>query len=310
MEPPTATRTLILVGCLLPWDSWGNPLNGWIRSGSTPARALDSLDGLIVLALGIFVVLLGASRLAGFDLPGYRVIMVSLGLLAVGAAVYERANLHVMCFSQYAVEPLYCWTKVGNGIYAIGAGGAIVAVASFSGRWGLALRVLVRAAQVAKPKRLSPSAAGLIRAAVVIAGGLIVSMGCFLPWVATVYKASYEPGSLLASISGVDGRDGQVVLALGALLVLLGASRFAGFGLFGYRPIVVTLGLLAVGAAVYEAVNVHTGSTTGFTPQVLVTTNIGNGIYAIGAGGAIVAVASLLGASGDRLLRPLRRDTT
>jgi hypothetical protein len=68
------------------------------------------------------------------------------------------------------------------------------------------------------------------------------------------------------------------------VLVLALVDRWADNG---YRLLMALLGLLAVGAAWYEGAGVASGSS--------LETTVGFGLYAIGAGGVIVTVTSLIG---------------
>ena len=113
-------------------------------------------------------------------------------------------------------------------------------------------------------------------------GGLLILAGPRLPW-------SVSAGAGWSS-SGMDfgnGNLGSLISWLGiVVLVLALVDRWTDNG---YRLLMALLGLLAVAAAWYEGAGVASGSP--------LETTVGFGLYAIGAGGVIVTVTSLIGSA-------------
>ena len=134
-----------------------------------------------------------------------------------------------------------------------------------------------------------------LSAAASTAGGLLVLVGCYLPWSVLHFGVGQLPP---ISTSGMDtGDDGRIVAALGLVVVLASLSHLLsalrGQPLPGYRLLMVILGLLAVGAAFYEG-----SGSSGTSP--FGTSSMGIGVIAIGLGGFLVVVAASFLGYADR----------
>lgn len=145
-------------------------------------------------------------------------------------------------------------------------------------------RVGKAAAPVAAPSgavALTPN----VWAAVGAIGGLIVVAGAFLPWI-TITAAFV--GTITRN--GIDGGgDGLIAVGLGAVIALIGlsgATQNAG----RVKPGLIVFGLIAIGLAVLEGNNVQNKIAT-LDESLRTLAAIGLGLYTIGIGGALAALA-------------------
>jgi hypothetical protein len=120
-----------------------------------------------------------------------------------------------------------------------------------------------------------------LAAAAVAVGGLMVAAGAFLPW-ATVVGLS---------VSGIEGSDGWIVLAIGGLLTLIGLGSVRGAGSATAAGAGVLVGLVAAGIGIWKYSSVKDIGGDDVLASVLV--QVGAGIYLIIVGGLIGALASL-----------------
>jgi hypothetical protein len=129
---------------------------------------------------------------------------------------------------------------------------------------------------------------------VLLAAGALVVIGSFLPWI-SVYSAF---GTI--SRSGIEGGgDGIITLVLGIGIVVIGATRFLGMvepsGFVRFWPPLVA-GLIAVGLALFDGINVSSrieGATTQY-----VSGSTGAGLWVVGVGGALSALAAMRSRAG------------
>jgi hypothetical protein len=135
-------------------------------------------------------------------------------------------------------------------------------------------------------------------AATVALGGALIILGSCLTW--ETWVDSFQPGELVSgSETGLEGGDGVVSVLIGVVIVLLGILYLRRPGLPGGRVGVFALGWVSIVATLYEGSILQ--SQLDNTRQVV--GHLGIGLYVIGAGGAIVAVISVLGQH-----KPFRRD--
>ena len=110
-----------------------------------------------------------------------------------------------------------------------------------------------------------------------IAGGTLIAIGSFLPWV----SATSGFGSI--SKSGLEGGDGVITLLLGAVLAVIGISRFGGSQTSRAAGITEVFAILICGGVlVYDYVDVS-GRSSEFSND-FVAVSVGPGLYAIGIG--------------------------
>jgi hypothetical protein len=124
---------------------------------------------------------------------------------------------------------------------------------------------------------------------VVIAGGALVILGSFLPWI-SVNSAFGTIGR-----SGMDGGgDGVITLVLGVGIVVIGATRFLGMvapsGAIRFWPPLLA-GIIAVALAVIEGI--YVSDRLAGTTSEYVSGSTGSGIWAIGIGGVLTALAAI-----------------
>lgn len=90
---------------------------------------------MITVFLGVVIALLGLTRLQRPGLPGNRLVMVLLGVIAIGAAWFEGTTIqHNLAASTSA----YVTASVGIGIYVMGVAGVLVVLTSMFGEPGVA----------------------------------------------------------------------------------------------------------------------------------------------------------------------------
>ena len=112
--------------------------------------------------------------------------------------------------------------------------------------------------------------------ALAIGAGLIV-VGSFMPW------ASVGPFSM----NGTDG-DGIFTLGIGLILAVLAVLNLGGRGMgMTVRVLAVLGGAAAVGIVLLD------GSDLMDAPLSLIEVSVGAGMYVVGIGGAVVALAGL-----------------
>jgi hypothetical protein len=115
---------LFAVGSFLPWATASSAFASASKSG------MEGGDGMITVFLGIVIALLGLMRLQRPGLPGSRAAMVLLGVIALGLAIFEGANISNRLAETTSA---YVVTSVGIGIYVMGVGAVLVIAASLFG---------------------------------------------------------------------------------------------------------------------------------------------------------------------------------
>jgi uncharacterized membrane protein len=136
-------------------------------------------------------------------------------------------------------------------------------------------------------------------ALVTMLGGLLVGVGSFLPWLTIM-----APFVGTLSRSGLDGGgDGVFTLVVGVAALGIGLARFAT----PLRPLIqrapILAGLLALGIAVLDLVNVNDKiSSIGTSPYV--HAYVGSGLYLLVVG-ALVTVAGGLVVTDSGGRRPI-----
>lgn len=130
---------------------------------------------------------------------------------------------------------------------------------------------------------------------VLLAGGALVVLGSFLPWI------SLNGAFGTISRSGLDGGgDGIITLVLGIGIVVIGATRLLGIaepsGFVRFWPPLVA-GLIAVGLAILDGINVSS-KIQGITTQY-VSGSTGAGLWVIGVGGVLSALAAMRSRAGS-----------
>jgi hypothetical protein len=120
-----------------------------------------------------------------------------------------------------------------------------------------------------------------LAAATVAVGGLMIAAGAFLPW-ATVVGLS---------VSGTEGSDGWIVLALGAVLSFIGLRNLRSAGSATATAAGVLVGLVAAGVGIWKYASVKDIGGGDVLASALV--QVGAGVYLIIVGGLIGALASL-----------------
>lgn len=126
---------------------------------------------------------------------------------------------------------------------------------------------------------------------VILAGGALVVIGSFLPWI-SVNSAFGTLGR-----SGMDGGgDGVITLVLGVGIVVIGATRFLGMvapsGVIRFWPPLLA-GIIAVALAIIEGM--YVSDRLQGTTSEYVSGSTGAGIWAIGVGGVLTALAAIRG---------------
>jgi hypothetical protein len=117
---------LVAIGSFLPWAT----ATGLV---SVSKSGLDGGDGIFTLPFGVVIALLGLSRLQRSGLPGNRLVMVILGVIAVGLAWFEGNHIQSQLDAAASVYVVY---SLGMGIYVMGVGGVLVVLASIFGERG------------------------------------------------------------------------------------------------------------------------------------------------------------------------------
>jgi len=117
---------LVAIGSFLPWAT----ATGLV---SVSKSGLDGGDGIFTLPLGVVIALLGLSRLQRSGLPGNRLVMVILGIIAVGLAWFEGATIQGRLDAAASAYAVY---SLGMGIYVMGVGGVLVVLVSIFGERG------------------------------------------------------------------------------------------------------------------------------------------------------------------------------
>jgi hypothetical protein len=112
-------------------------------------------------------------------------------------------------------------------------------------------------------------------------GGLMVAAGAFLPW-ATVFGIS---------VSGMDGSDGWIALAIGGLLALIGFANLRTDATGGARLVGLLAGLAAAGLGIWKYSSVRDIGVDNELAGALV--QVGTGVYLMIAGGALGVLAAL-----------------
>lgn len=136
------------------------------------------------------------------------------------------------------------------------------------------------------PPSVAPSADTLnITAVVMVVAGLMVAAGAFLPWI------TVATGFVSVSRSGMDGGDGWIALAVGALMAVVGLG---GLRSLDSVPNIaaVALGLGALGLGAFEYLSVQ-DRITNADATVASLIQVGVGVYLILGGGALAFVASI-----------------
>ncbi len=114
---------LVAIGSFLPWAT----ATGLVSASKS---GLDGGDGIFTLPLGVVIALLGLSRIQRSGLPGNRLVMVILGIIAVGLAWFEGNNIQSKLDAAASGYVVY---SLGMGIYVMGVGGVLVVLASIFG---------------------------------------------------------------------------------------------------------------------------------------------------------------------------------
>ena len=129
-----------------------------------------------------------------------------------------------------------------------------------------------------------------ISAVVILLGGVLFAAAAFLPW------ATASSGFGSASRSGIEGGDGMVTVFLGVALAMLGLTRLHREGLPGHRLVMVSLGVIAIGVAVFEGTTIQRDLAA--VTSAYVTTSVGMGVYVMGVAGVLVVLTSMFGEPG------------
>lgn len=111
-------------GSFLPWVTATGGFVSVSRSG------MEGGDGMITVFLGVALALLGLTRLQRPGLPGNRLVMVLLGVIAIGVAWFEGTTIQT---NIAALTSVYVTASVGVGIYVMGVAGALVVLTSMFG---------------------------------------------------------------------------------------------------------------------------------------------------------------------------------
>ncbi|MDP9234685.1 MAG: hypothetical protein M3P01_09065 [Actinomycetota bacterium] len=121
-----------------------------------------------------------------------------------------------------------------------------------------------------------------------IGGGGLIIVGSFLPWIAATLPLV---GTL--SRNGLDGGgDGLISLGIGIEVAVMGlAFMSATSGLKRPDVFVGIGGGLAIVGAIFEYENVS-NRISGLSPLAQGLAHVGSGIYVIGVGGILAAIAS------------------
>ena len=115
---------LFAAGSFLPWATVTGGFVSISRSG------MEGGDGMITIFLGVALALLGLTRLQSPGLPGNRLVMVLLGVIAIGVAWFEGTTIQT---NIAASTSAYVTGSVGMGIYAMGVAGVLVVLTSMFG---------------------------------------------------------------------------------------------------------------------------------------------------------------------------------
>ena len=125
------------------------------------------------------------------------------------------------------------------------------------------------------------------------AGGALIALGSFLPWM----SATTIFGTL--SKSGLDGGgDGLFTLAVGALFVVLGLTALSGVS-DRRRWITVALGSVLAILLVVELVDLNK-RVAGIPTSPFAYANVGPGIWVLFLGTAVVFLGAFIGLRGGR----------
>ena len=140
-------------------------------------------------------------------------------------------------------------------------------------------------------------AAGLNLAAVaVIIGGAIYAVAAFLPWVSM-------SAPLIGTVtrSGMEGGDGYIVVAIGAVLVLAGVQGFRGTVSARMRVLTMLVAAAALGLTALEYNNIR-GVIDGIDADYRDLATVGLGVSAMAVGGVLALVGGArLGAAGGAI---------
>jgi hypothetical protein len=128
--------------------------------------------------------------------------------------------------------------------------------------------------------------------AVALVAGLVAVAASYLSWVQIVVDGHAGPGSLA---SGVDGRDGITVLAVGALAAVVGLALLLGRGDAWLKVALFVAGGIITIIGVVDTVDVRNkaeGIEERFgIPDGVVTARVGIGLWLVLAAGVALLVA-------------------
>jgi uncharacterized membrane protein (DUF441 family) len=123
-----AGGVLVAIGSCLPWVTGAS---GYV---SAETSGLEGPYGISFLLLGVVIALLGLYGLQRAGVPPSRLVMFLLGLITIGAALFEGSRIQdniraaTSAYSAYDVS-----MTMGMGIYVLGVGGLLVALVSIFG---------------------------------------------------------------------------------------------------------------------------------------------------------------------------------
>ncbi|MFB3739392.1 MAG: hypothetical protein ACE14W_10585 [Candidatus Velamenicoccus archaeovorus] len=145
-----------------------------------------------------------------------------------------------------------------------------------------------------------------VAAIVVVAGGALAAGGSLLTW------ASATAGGFSVSARGLDGWEGKLTLAGGAIMLIAGVAALAGSGSSRLRGSAVIGGLVVAGVGIYTAATAKDQVVDGAAAEIArqldvplaqardaIRTTIDTGLLSIGleVGLYLVIVGGVLGAA-------------
>jgi hypothetical protein len=116
-----------------------------------------------------------------------------------------------------------------------------------------------------------------------IAGGVLVAIGSFMPWV------TVTTGFGQVDVVGTTG-DGTITLGLGAIIAIL-AFLNLNRASSGARLLLLVLGVASAGLGAFEFTNVTSG--IGSTSSDFLRASVGYGIYLLVIGGGAAIIGTL-----------------